>query len=190
MKRSAETRILLIALTALVMDQITKWAVVRSIGTGLDDAIPVIEGIFQLVHLGNTGAAWSMLQGNAGILAVFSVAALVLLWVFRKHFEADTPVGQAALGLILGGVAGNMIDRVLRQHVVDFLYFYIGFWFPAFNLADSAICCGVGLMFLQSFRNREAGTLDPDRIRKRVLEAGKTSLEENAGEDDARGRDQ
>ena len=151
-------RILLIGLVILAFDQITKWMVIHKIpGPTFDDSIVVVEGFFKLVHYGNTGAAWSIFSGNNFWLAIFSVVALVFLWVFRKHFGVEDPLGQLALGLILGGVSGNLIDRVVHHHVVDFLQFYIPFPFPAFNLADSGICGGVGLMFLLSFKKPKPG---------------------------------
>tara|TARA_Y100000994_G_C15625369_1_gene414806 strand:- start:22 stop:603 length:582 start_codon:yes stop_codon:yes gene_type:complete len=151
-------RILLIGLVILALDQITKWMVIHKIpGPTFDDSIVVVEGFFKLVHYGNTGAAWSIFSGNNFWLAIFSVVALVFLWVFRKHFGVEDPLGQLALGLILGGVSGNLIDRVVHHHVVDFLQFYIPFPFPAFNVADSSICGGVGLMFLLSFKKPKPG---------------------------------
>ena len=151
-------RILLIGLVILALDQITKWMVIHKIpGPTFDDSIVVVEGFFKLVHYGNTGAAWSIFSGNNFWLAIFSVVALVFLWVFRKHFGVEDPLGQLALGLILGGVSGNLIDRVVHHHVVDFLQFYIPFPFPAFNVADSGICGGVGLMFLLSFKKPKPG---------------------------------
>ena len=151
-------RILLIGLVILALDQITKWMVIHKIpGPTFDDSIVVVEGFFKLVHYGNTGAAWSIFSGNNFWLAIFSVVALVFLWVFRKHFGVEDPLGQLALGLILGGVSGNLIDRVVHHHVVDFLQFYIPFPFPAFNVADSGICGGVGLMFLLSFKKPKQG---------------------------------
>jgi len=151
-------RILLIGLVTLALDQITKWLVIQKIpGPAFDESIVVVEGFFKLVHYGNTGAAWSMFSGNNFWLAIFSVGALVFLWVCRRHFGVEDRLGQLALGLILGGVAGNLIDRVVHHHVVDFLQFYIPFPFPAFNVADSGICGGVGLMFLLSFKKPKTG---------------------------------
>ena len=151
-------RILLIALVVLALDQSTKWLVIQKIpGPGLDESIVVVEGFFKLVHYGNTGAAWSMFSGNNFWLAIFSVVALIFLWRCRRHFGVETALGQLALGLILGGVAGNLIDRVVHHHVVDFLQFYIPGPFPAFNVADSGICTGVGIMFLLSFKNPKPG---------------------------------
>ena len=153
-------RILVIGLVTLALDQLTKWIVVQKIpgpSYGADAPIVVIDGFFELVHYGNTGAAWSMFSGNNFWLAIFSMFALVFLWIYRRHFGVETALGQVALGLMLGGVAGNLIDRVVHHHVVDFLQFYIPFRFPAFNIADSGICVGVGLMFLLSFRKPDPG---------------------------------
>jgi signal peptidase II len=114
----------------------------------------VLEGFFKFVHWGNTGSAFSMFQGRNGVLALVSIAAIVILYLTRHHFDAHTVTGQVALGLIFGGIVGNLIDRVFRGHVIDFIYFYIirrdgsELGFPAFNVADSAICIGVGLLFV------------------------------------------
>ena len=149
-------RILLVALLTLALDQLTKWLVIQKLPFN-GEPVAVVDGFFELVHFGNTGAAWSLFSGQNFWLALFSLAALIFLWVSRRQFGAEKALGQVALGLILGGVAGNLIDRVVHHHVVDFLQFYIPFRFPAFNVADSGICTGVGLMFLQSFRKPKPG---------------------------------
>ncbi|HJO08628.1 MAG TPA: signal peptidase II [Verrucomicrobiota bacterium] len=149
-------KILTVALLTLVLDQLTKWLVIQKLPFN-GEPVVVVEGFFELVHFGNTGAAWSLFSGHNFWLAVFSLAALIFLWVSRRHFGAETALGQLALGLILGGVVGNLVDRVVHHHVVDFLQFYIPFRFPAFNVADSGICSGVGLMFVQSFQKPKPG---------------------------------
>ena len=149
-------KILIIALLTLVLDQLTKWIVVQKLPFN-GEPVAMVDGFFELVHFGNTGAAWSLFSGQNFWLAIFSLAALIFLWVSRRHFGTEMVLGQVALGLILGGVAGNLIDRVVHHHVVDFLQFYIPFRFPAFNVADSGICTGVGLMFVQSFRAPKPG---------------------------------
>jgi signal peptidase II len=151
-------RIGLIALSVFLADQLTKFVVLRLLD--LHDERVVIEGFFKFVHWGNTGAAWSLFRHNNGALALVSAVAMVALWFFRRHFEAHRFLGQVALGLLFGGINGNLLDRVLpsRQHVIDFLYFYVTprgdgeIGFPAFNLADSAICTGVGLLILLSWQ--------------------------------------
>ena len=145
------------------MDQITKWIVVQKIpgpAHGSDAPIVVIDSFFELVHYGNTGAAWSMFSSNNFWLAIFSVVALVFLWVCRRQFGVGTMLGQVALGLMLGGVTGNLIDRVVHHHVVDFLQFYIPFRFPAFNVADGILCrCGadVPVVLPQTGPGRDVG---------------------------------
>ena len=138
------------------LDQWTKFLVQRSIEFG--GAIDVAPGLFRLVHWGNTGAAWSLFQNQNAILAVVSSLAMVALVWFRDHFEGRRPLGRVALGLILGGIVGNLLDRLRHGHVVDFLYFYLDrpngseAGFPAFNVADSSICVGVGLLFILAWR--------------------------------------
>ena len=147
-----------IALSLLVLDQLTKWIVVGRLALGTE--WPVLPGFFRLVHWGNTGAAWSLFHGNNYGLAVVSVGALVVLYLARKHFEASRWAGQVALGLVFGGILGNLVDRLKYGHVVDFLYFHVvrrdgaEVGFPAFNVADTAICTGVGIIFLLSWMAR------------------------------------
>jgi signal peptidase II len=157
MKHNSDWRILNLALSIIVFDQLTKLAVLKYLGFAEEKVI--VDGFFKLVHWGNTGAAWSMFSGNNGVLAVVAIAALVVLFFTRHHFNVHTLGGQVSLGLIFGGIAGNLIDRLRVGHVVDFLYFYAHrrdgqiAGFPAFNVADSAICVGVGLLFLLSWQN-------------------------------------
>ena len=157
MKHNSNWRILNLALSIIVFDQLTKLAVLKYLGFAEEKVI--VKGFFKLVHWGNTGAAWSMFSGNNGVLAVVAIAALVVLFFTRHHFNVHTLGGQVSLGLIFGGIVGNLIDRLRVGHVVDFLYFYVyrrdgqTAGFPAFNVADSAICVGVGLLFLLSWQN-------------------------------------
>ena len=150
-------RIGLIALFIIGLDQLTKTIVLRFLGYAQEKV--VVEGFFKFVHWGNTGAAWSLFRGNNNILALVALVALVALFLSRHHFDSRTLTGQVAFGLIFGGIVGNLIDRVFRKHVIDFLYFYLQqrgggeLGFPAFNVADSAICTGVALVFLLTWRN-------------------------------------
>ena len=146
------------ALAAAVwgLDQLTKWLVLRHLYPG--DERTIIPGFFKLVHWGNTGAAWSLFSGNNAALALVGLFALVALFLTRHHFNSHTLGGQIAFGLIFGGIAGNLTDRVFRHAVVDFLYFYLQqrggriIDFPAFNVADTAICTGVALIFLITWK--------------------------------------
>jgi signal peptidase II len=156
MFRTPNRRIILLALAVLFLDQLTKQLVIHMIES--EGERVVIRGFFKFVHWNNTGAAWSMFMGNNGVLAVIAVMALITLFFTKHHFEAHTLAGQIALGFIFGGISGNLLDRIRLHHVTDFIYFYMQrrgaseIYFPAFNVADSAICVGVGLMFLLSLK--------------------------------------
>lgn len=151
-------RIATLAVVIFAADQLTKLAVLRWLG--VTEERQVVEGFFKFVHWQNTGAAFSMFRQNNNVLGIISAIALVALWVFRRHFEAHRPLGQLALGLLFGGITGNLLDRLLpsRHHVIDFLYFHLHprgggeIGFPAFNIADMAITGGVGLLMLLSLR--------------------------------------
>ena len=156
-RRLRPSQVLLSAASfVLAADQLTKWIVRQKLPLQTDEFV-VLDGFFRFVHWHNTGAAWSLLQNNNALLAVFSSAAIFALWHFRRHFEYQRQAGQLALGLLFGGIVGNLLDRLVHTHVVDFLRFYwitrtgaeIGF--PAFNIADSAICTSVGILILLSW---------------------------------------
>ncbi len=157
MLRTPNRRIAVIAMLVVALDQITKQIVLRFLGYAKEKV--VIEGFFKFVLWGNTGAAWSLFRGNNALLALIAVVALVVLFLSRHHFDARSVLGQLAFGLICGGILGNLIDRLWAKHVIDFLYFYLQqrdgteIGFPAFNIADSAICTGVGLVFLLTWRS-------------------------------------
>jgi signal peptidase II len=140
-------RVVLIAALLAVADQLTKWLVLQSVSPFAP--VPVIPGFFQIVHWRNTGAAWGVLRDNNLLLTIISVATMAALFLWRRSFGIERTGPAIALGLIAGGIAGNLIDRLLHHSVVDFLDFYVGtrHW-PAFNLADSGICVGVALYFI------------------------------------------
>jgi signal peptidase II len=161
-------RMALVAVIVLALDQLTKQAVLKFLGYSQEKVI--IDGFFKFVHWRNTGAAWSLFNEFAGanqFLAVFALAALLVLFLTRHHFDSHTLLGQFSLGLIFGGIAGNLVDRFVHEHVVDFIYFYMNrrgggeLGFPAFNIADTAICTGVGLLFLLSWQKDQAPATPP-----------------------------
>jgi len=139
----------LIAVGVLALDRFTKRLVAKDIP--LHDSIPVIKHVFYITHVENRGAAFGLFNDSPApwkiaLLVAFSIVALVivsaLLW--RSQAMTATAVG---LSLILGGAVGNLWDRVLNGRVVDFLLVYIGsYQWPAFNVADSAIVVGAGLL--------------------------------------------
>ena len=151
-----EKRILVTAAIVLAADQLTKQLVIRAL-SGSETKV-VIEGFLRFVNWQNTGAAWSMFQGSSLPLAALSLVALIALIRYRHHFATHTPTGKLALGLLIGGILGNLIDRVAYQYVIDFVRFYLirsdgtEMGYPAFNIADMGICIGVGLLFLLAWR--------------------------------------
>ena len=155
-------RIAIIAVLVIALDQFTKLLVLRFLGYAQEKV--VIEGFFKFVHWGNTGAAWSLFRGNNELLAIIALVALLVLFLNRHHFDSRTLLGQIAFGLIFGGIAGNLTDRLLpsRREVIDFIYFYLHqrsggeIGFPAFNVADSGICIGVVLVFWLTWRSEHA----------------------------------
>lgn len=140
---------LIIAAVVLILDQITKFLI--SSNMVLFEDIPVISGFFHITYVQNTGMAWSMLSGQQFLLSLAAFVAIgVMLWVliYRKP-DAVTTV---SIGFMMAGAAGNLIDRLMFNYVRDFLNFYIfGYDFPVFNVADIALCIGVGLLILDAF---------------------------------------
>lgn len=144
---------LLTALLVAILDQITKIGFDTLLGYG--ERLRVLP-FFDFTLLYNRGAAFSFLAGAGGWQRWFftvlgAAAAILIVWLIRAH--RDQRLFCMALALILGGAVGNVIDRLVYGHVVDFLLFYWNDWyFPAFNLADSAITVGVILMIYDELR--------------------------------------
>lgn len=144
---------LALALIVLIADQFTKVLVVGYYKLG--DAT-AITSFFNVVRVHNVGAAFSFLAGAAGwqrwlFTGIGIVAALFILWMLKSH--AGQKLFSFALACILGGAIGNVIDRVVYGHVVDFLQFhYAGWYFPSFNVADSAITIGAAALILDEIR--------------------------------------
>jgi len=137
-------RSIFLGLGILLLDQWTKLFVRTHFCLG--ESRPVIEGFFNLVYVKNDGAAWNALSGQRFLLVGISVAALVLLAVFHRHFLRGGMLHRILFGLLLGGIAGNMIDRLVFGWVTDFLDFQFGsYHYPSFNVADSAICIAMVL---------------------------------------------
>jgi signal peptidase II len=141
---------LILCLIIVVIDQFTKvW--VRSTFVYGGEPLEIIPGFFNLVYVRNPGAAWGMLGGQQVVLITLSIVVFILLVIFHRRVLNPTLDHRIALGLMLGGVLGNLIDRIKLGWVTDFLDFHIGtHHFPSFNVADSAICIAVGLYLLSS----------------------------------------
>ncbi|MHB1590198.1 MAG: signal peptidase II [Sulfuricella sp.] len=147
---------LVLSAAVIVLDQLTKQWVSQSLGFG--EVMPVMS-FFNLVLAHNAGAAFSFLAGAGGwqrgvFIGIAAVAAAVIVHLLRKHHGEK--FFSLALALILGGALGNLIDRILLGHVVDFLDFYVqGYHWPAFNVADMAITGGAGLLIWDSLKKPE-----------------------------------
>lgn len=137
-----------------VLDQITKYLVLKNFM--LHESLEIIPGYFHLTFVRNTGAAFGILSGQPALWRqVFFVTvvlvALVALFIMYRKFGRESRLYCVGLGLIAGGAVGNLIDRVRFGSVVDFLDFFVGaYHWPAFNIADSAITVGVGLLLLHT----------------------------------------
>jgi signal peptidase II len=144
---------LVVAVAVVVLDQIVK-AMVRS-RLMLHESITVIPGFFDLTRVHNTGAAYGFLNGvdfpfKTALLACVATAALIGLTLYAVKLDRNQGLTRAGLTLVIGGAAGNLIDRVTAGYVLDFVDLYRGNWhFWAFNVADSAISIGVVLMILE-----------------------------------------
>jgi signal peptidase II len=168
-----------IALPLYALDQLTKWwiythyalvpsernlalfpeAIAKTQHLPLET--DVIPGWFQIVHWGNTGAAFSFLSDHPWVFILISIAAFIgLLVAWKKNVFTDTP-SRLAVPLLLGGILGNVTDRLVHGYVVDFLLFDLHVRFanpwPAFNVADTAICTAAGLFIIAALRDARKG---------------------------------
>lgn len=145
-----------IALIVLATDQLTKFWIVDTLPMGSYGPgrwIPVIDGFFHLVHVGNTGAAWSLFTGKSTMLALLAFLTLGAIYYWRRTLGLRERWMQISFGLLCGGIVGNLIDRLAYGHVVDFLDFHFGSYiYPTFNIADSGIVIGVGIYFIRNLR--------------------------------------
>ena len=146
--------VLLLSLGIVLVDQVTKSWVIEAFCPGA--SATVIRGVFNLTYVRNTGAAWGTFGNSTGMLALLSGVVLLVLVIFRRSFLTDGLVHRLALAFMIGGIAGNLFDRIRYQYVVDFFDFYWdGHHFAVFNVADSAICVGVGLYILSTLLPRQ-----------------------------------
>ncbi|WP_281278163.1 signal peptidase II [Oleiharenicola lentus] len=146
----------IVGVLVFAADQITKQMIADRLpfgSYGTFAQIEVIPGFFNLVHVGNTGAAWSMFTGQSLWLAVLAIVTLGAMFWWRHTLGLQYRAAQPAFGLLVGGVVGNIVDRLAHGHVIDFLDFHFGgYVFPTFNVADSGICVGVFWYILWSLR--------------------------------------
>ncbi len=162
-----KTKAFLAALAiSLPLDQLTKLAVVRSLTFA--DRVTVIDGFFYLTHVRNPGSAFGLFASSPEpyrsifFIGVTSIAILMIFSFYRRLAPGDR-LSALALGLVLGGAMGNLIDRIRLGEVVDFLHFRLwgGYSWPDFNLADSFIVVGVALLILELLATEGEQRADP-----------------------------
>lgn len=152
------SRWLSLSALVIVLDQASKLLIIKKFL--YMESIRILD-VFDLTLMHNPGAAFSFLSDAGGaqrwlFTAIAVIASVSIVWLLKKH-AAET-LFALALSLILGGALGNLIDRVAYGYVIDFLLFHWEtHYFPAFNLADSAITCGAGLLIWESFMEKKHG---------------------------------
>jgi signal peptidase II len=158
---------LTLSLPLFVLDQVTKFVVLKTIPP--HQVIPVIPGFFDLVQVHNRGAAFGMLREHPWIFLILAPVALVVLAVITITRRVTEPLTRVAVAVLASGVAGNLVDRLIHGHVIDFLSFDLHIpganpW-PAFNVADMCICVAAGLLIIASFldgkKPKNASSLTP-----------------------------
>lgn len=137
----------ILLLGTLAIDQMTKYMIDANMV--LSESIPLIDGFFSITYVHNTGAAWSMLEGQMIFFAIAAIIALGLMIWFYRTTKKDEIITRMGIILMISGTLGNLYDRVVFQYVRDFLDFNIfGYDFPVFNVADICLCVGAGLIIL------------------------------------------
>ncbi|WP_438351829.1 signal peptidase II [Paenibacillus sp. FA6] len=152
----------IIAVVAFLVDQGTKYLIASRME--LTEQIPVIGNFFLITSHRNRGAAFGILEDQRWFFIVITTIVVVaIIWYLQKVMKTSNKLLPLALGLVLGGALGNFIDRVIAGEVVDFLQFNFGsYTFPIFNVADSCIVVGVGLIILDSFLDMKRQPSNPN----------------------------
>ena len=142
-------KIIFLSLIIFIIDQLLKLLIGFTIG--LNSSICIIEDFFCISNVHNYGAAFSILYGNRVFLVLISIFALILVYYFMLKNKSLNKMDISIYSLLIGGILGNLFDRVIYGYVVDYLDFCIfGYNFPIFNLADVCIVISVGLIIIDS----------------------------------------
>ncbi|OGV49966.1 MAG: signal peptidase II [Lentisphaerae bacterium GWF2_52_8] len=133
----------------LLLDQISKFLVAGNISVG--QKITIIPNFFNLTYITNPGAAWGILAGKGWLLLLISILVLFSIIFFLRSLTEGWNERYYGLCMVMSGIVGNMIDRIWRGEVVDFIQWYAGsYYWPSFNVADSAITVGVAIFIISS----------------------------------------
>ncbi|OAB30152.1 signal peptidase II [Paenibacillus macquariensis subsp. defensor] len=152
----------IIAFVAFLVDQGTKYLIASRMV--LTEQIPVIGNFFLITSHRNRGAAFGILENQRWFfIIVTTIVVIGIIWYLQKVMKTNNKLLPLALSLVLGGAIGNFIDRILTGEVVDFLQFNFGSYeFPIFNVADSCIVIGVGLIILDSLLDMKRNPVNPN----------------------------
>ena len=143
----------LLATIILILDQVSKFIICRIILPG--ESFPVIKNIFYLTHVQNQGAAFGLFPNQTLFFISITILTILLILFFHRRISKKGSPPSWALGLILGGALGNLIDRIRLKAVIDFLDFSLkGHHWPSFNIADSSITIGAIILFVSLFRKK------------------------------------
>lgn len=148
-------RLYLIAIFFVILDQFIKIVITNTLTIG--KSLVLIPQFFKLTYVENTGGAWSILNSNTLILTIISIIVFTILIIYLKKHNKYTKLEVITYAFLVSGVLGNLIDRIIRKAVIDYLDFNIfGYNFPIFNLADILIVIGVGIMILETILNERS----------------------------------
>ena len=155
-------KILIIVFIGIVLDRISKLLVSFNINEGR--VIKVIGNFFRLTYLKNVGAAWSMFEGKIVFLIIISILFLIFMFKAVLNDKRNTMTNILGYSFIIGGIIGNLIDRIIYKYVIDFLSFNIfGYYFPVFNIADSLIVVGAVIFIIDIImEGREKSPLEDE----------------------------
>jgi signal peptidase II len=141
-------------LLVVLLDQLSKWWVVNNLD--LYESmypIPALAHIFRITHLTNTGAAFGLLQEAGGFFTIAVIVITIIILIYLRRVPRDRWLTRVALGIVVGGALGNLIDRLSLGYVIDFIDFS---FFAKFNVADSAVSIGVVLLFIATWLDERA----------------------------------
>jgi signal peptidase II len=146
------TLCLLVIAIVIASDQLSKLWIRTNLAIG--ESLPLI-GRLSLIHIRNTGSAFGLLANQTFLIIVISIAALLFILLFLRYLSPATTLSIVAIGLLMGGALGNLIDRLRFGSVTDFIYFRLwgNFHWPAFNIADASIVVGVCLLIYSFYRS-------------------------------------
>ena len=147
----------LLSLLIVALDHVSKWIVSVRLP---NHPVELIPGYLRLSYVCNSGVAFGFFNGDTSvwrpyILGAMAVAALVAIFLYGRHMPPNRLLLQIALAITMGGILGNFIDRIFRGYVIDFIEFHIheSFYWPNFNIADSAITIGIALLLIDTVRD-------------------------------------